>query len=206
MAKFGVPAISILLCALAQAGCASTPPRSAFLPAGLPLPHPTCDTSVEVINMATRFRNYTDHDIAFHLDVDRGPRLDPWYLGYRVHSAAPGERLSLVHNSGHGSEWSRTVVIAPGEVVEFNVPLFGLRPADYLRYFQVELRDSKRRSYWTAPFELCAVSITNCACPPGSVADLGSKDRPQACPAAAAASLASRASNATPVSVGASCE
>ncbi len=203
MAKFGFSAISVLLCVLLQASCTSMPRRSAMLPAHLELPHPTCDTSVGVIHLATRFRNVTGQDIAFHLDDDRGPRLDPWYLGYRVHSAGPGERFSLVHNSGHNSEWSRTVAIAPGDVVEFNVPLFGLRPADYHRYFRIELRDANRRSYWTAPFELCAVSITNCGCPQRSAVALGSKDRQHACPAA---SLASLASNATPVSVGARCE
>jgi hypothetical protein len=56
-------------------------------------------------------------------------------MAYRVYASAPGEPYELVHNSGHDSEWDRTVTVAPGDSVMFNVPIFGLRPADYYHYF-----------------------------------------------------------------------
>lgn len=172
----------VLLLAALQVGCAAMPGRAGYLPSSLEVPRPSCDTSIRYIQLSARLRNTTDGDIAFHLVGDRGPPVDPWYLGYRVYSSAPGEQFRLVHNSGHDSEWTRTLVISPGDSVEFNIPIFGLRPADYYRYFRIELRDSERRSYWTPAFELCPVSQSSCGCPlPGSLA-VGSQAPRQVCP------------------------
>ena len=178
MARF---AFLVLLLAALQAGCSAMPERrDAFRSSPEPL-RPTCDTSVGYIDLAARIHNTTDAPVSFHLDDDRGPPYDLWYLGYIVHSSAPGERFHVVHNSGHDSEWDRTLTIAPGDSAVFTIPIFGLRPADYLRYFRVEMRDSKRRSYWTPVFELCAFSRANCGCPRvGSVA--GPQAPQQACP------------------------
>jgi hypothetical protein len=95
--------------------------------------------------------------------------------------------MPLVHNASRGSEWDRTVTIAPGESAEFNTPLFGLRPSDYYRWFRIEMRDSKGRSYWTPPFDLCSVSQANCGCPGSGAAAVSvlSPAPRQACPAGA---------------------
>jgi len=175
MAKLGTSTILALVLA-ALAGCAATPPR--LVVAAPEIIHPACDTSVAYIDMVGTIRNDSNEVISFHLDDDRGPPFDLWYMGYIVYSGAPGEQFRLVHYSGHDSEWDRTVTIAPGDTAAFNIPLFGLRPADYLRYFRIELRDSKLRSYWTPVFELCAVSPVNCACPPQGAPAAG----PQSCP------------------------
>lgn len=165
MAKLVFSTLSTLLLAALQVGCAATPRAVNVLPSHLQAPRPSCDTSVRVIHLATRVRNTSGREIEFHLDGGRGPPFDPSYMGYRVHSAAPGEPFKLVHNSGHDAIWNRTVAIAPGDSGEFNVPIFGLKPVDYLRYFRIEVRDSKGRSYWTPVFELCSVSQANCGCP-----------------------------------------
>ena len=202
MAKLGSCAVGVLLLVALQVGCAAMPRGAQSLRSSLAAPRPLCDTSVRYIDLAIRFRNTTNRDIGFHLVGDRGPPFDPWYLGYRVHSSAPGGPFELVHNSGHDSEWTRTVVIAPGDSADFSVPLFGLRPADYYRYFRIELRDSNRRSYWTPVFELCSVSQAGCGCPrPGGLA-VTSQAPGQACPAGPPVI---GATNATPVEVGASC-
>ena len=199
MAKLNSSAAMLALLAALQAGCAATPSRGyAAFPIAEPL-RPTCDTSVAYIEMVGSIRNTTGAAITFNLDGNGGPPYDPWYLGYRVHSAAPGQPFGLVHNSGHDSVWTSTVTIAPGDETVFNIPIFGLRPADYGRYFQIELRDSKGRSYWTRPFELCAFSRANCGCPPVGTAAAGA---PQACPVA---SLASVATNATQGEIGVAC-
>ena len=202
MAKLIHFALPVLLLAALQVGCAATPRSAGVLPSHLEAPRPACDTSVRYVYVAARVRNTTSRDIEFHLDGQRGPRLDPFYMGYRVHSAAPGEPFRLVHNSGHDAVWTRTVAIAPGNSAEFNIPIFGLKAVDYLRYFRIELRDTKGRSYWTPVFDLCSVSRANCGCPRLGASAVGSQARRQVCPAAA---LASIADNATQVEVGADC-
>ena len=189
MAKLGSSVFALLLLAALQAGCAATPtrPQTAYSPAE-PL-RLTCDTSVTYIEMVGSIRNTTNAAITFNLDGNGGPPYDPWYLGYRVYSSAPGRPFGLVHNSGHDSVWTSTVTLAPGEETVFNIPLFGLRPADYRRYFQVALRDSKGRSYWTRPFELCAFARANCGCPTAAAGAA------LACPVA---SLAAIGDNAAP--------
>jgi hypothetical protein len=186
MAKLTFSAFLVLLLAAMQGGCAAMPGRTDALRSSLEVVRPICDTSVRYIPLTARIRNHTNGDIEFNLDGDRGPPFDPWYLGYRVHSGAPGEPFRLVHNSGHDSVWTRTVAIAPGNSADFNTPIFGLRPADYLRYFRIELRDSKGRSYWTPVFELCSVSRTNCGCPRPGALTVSSQAPGQACPAAPA--------------------
>lgn len=203
MATIRFSTFSVFLLVAMQVGCAAMPGRADGLRSSRDVLHPTCDTSVRYIYLAARFRNTTGEEIRFNLVGDRGPPFDLWYLGYRVHSSAPGETFRLVHNSGQDSDWTRSVSIAPGDSADFNIPIFGLRPADYYRYFQIELRDSKRRSYWTRVFELCSVSQAACGCP--RIGELGVRSQPLAnsCPAAP---LASGASNVTPVDVGASCQ
>lgn len=186
MAKLTFSAFSILLLSALPVGCAAVSGRAGSLHPSLQVPRPICDTSIRYIHLAARIRNDTNGDIRFHLDGDRGPPFDPWYLGYRVHSSAPGEPFRLVHNSGHDSVWTRTVAIAPGASADFNVPIFGLRPADYFRYFRIELRDSKGRSYWTPVFELCSVSRAICGCPRLGALAVGSQAPGQACPVAPA--------------------
>lgn len=195
MAKLIFFAIPVLLLAAVQVGCAAIPRPNGGLPSHLEAPRPTCDTSVRYIYLAAKVRNTTSRDIEFHLDGQRGPRLDPFYMGYRVHSAAPGQPFRLVHNSGHDAVWNRTVAIAPGNSADFNVPIFGLKPVDYLRYFRIELRDSKGRSYWTPVFDLCSVSQATCGCPRLGVLAVGSQARRQACPAALPGSVADNATN-----------
>lgn len=202
MAKFVFSTFSTLLLAALQVGCAAVPRPAASLPSHLEAPRPSCDTSVRVIYLAAKVRNTTGREIEFHLDGDRGPPFDPWYMGYRVHSAAPGEPFRLVHNSGHDAVWTRTVAIAPGDSADFNIPIFGLKPVDYLRYFRIELRDSKGRSYWTPVFDLCSVSRANCGCPRLGALAVSSQAGRQVCPAVAPASVAN---NTTQVEVGVDC-
>jgi hypothetical protein len=181
MAKFR-SAFPVLLLAALQAGCTAAPVRPVTVLSPPGIIHPTCDTSVGYIDMVGSIQNTTGADITFNLDGNSGPPYDPWYLGYRVHSGGPGEPFGLVHNSGHDSVWTGTVTIAPGESTVFHLPIFGLRPADYLRWFRIELRDSRGRSYWTPAFELCAFSKANCGCPrPGGLAVAGQAPG-QACP------------------------
>ena len=191
MAKLGSCALSVLLLAALQAGCAATPVRT-YAPGSIAdAIHPTCDTSVNYIEMVGTIRNTTGADITFNLDGDSGPPFHPWYLGYRIHSGAPGQPFGIVHNSGNDSVWTSTVTIAPGDSAVFSTPIFGLRPADYRNYFRIELRDSRGRSYWTPAFELCTFSRANCGCPrPGAVS--GNQQSPgKACPAQSLASVAS---------------
>ena len=181
MARVG-PSGLLLVVAVLQAGCATEPPRfSAALPE---IVAPRCDTSIEYVDMVGVVRNTGRREIAFHLDDHRGPPFDLWYMGYTVYSGAPGEPFHVVHYSGHDSEWDRTVTVAPGESAAFTIPVFGLRPADYYRYFRIELRDSELRSYWTPVLELCAFA-RRCECPqPGP---MGAAAR--ACPVAPITSL-----------------
>ncbi len=202
MARLRFSAFPLPLLAALQAGCAAMPERAHTPSPSLEAPRPTCDTSIGTISLAARIRNDSGAEIEFNLDGDRGPPYDPWYLGYRVHSSAAGEPYRLVHNSGHDSVWTRTVAIAPGNSADFNVPMFGLRPADYARQFRIELRDSKGRSYWTPAFELCAVSRANCGCPQLGALAANPRAPGQVCPAAAIASVANAAAQ---VEVGADC-
>ena len=202
MAKLRFSAFSILLLAMLQIGCAALPRAAGSVSSHVAGPRTTCDTSVRYIYLAARVRNVTGRDIGFHLVGDRGPALDPWYMGYRVHSAAPGEPFRLVHNSGRDSVWNRTAAIAPGNSADFSVPIFGLKRADYFRYFRIELRDSKGRSYWTPPFDLCSVSQANCGCPRLGALAVSSQARGQLCPAAPPAGAAN---NATQVEVAVDC-
>jgi len=102
-------------------------------------------------------------------------------LAENVRHNETGEPFELVHNSGHDSQWDRTVTIAPGDSMLFNVPIFGLRPADYYHYFVIEYRDSKNRSYWTRQFDLCALAST-CACPGRGATSAGGRATQTACP------------------------
>jgi hypothetical protein len=201
MAKFGSCALPVLLLAAVQVGCAATPVRHQALRSPPEILRPACDTSVSYINMVGTIRNTTNGAITFNLDGDRGPPFDPWYLGYRVHSSSPGQPFGLVHNSGHDSVWTGTVTIAPGDSTVFSIPIFGLRPADYQRYFRIELRDSKGRSYWTPVFELCAFSRANCGCPRVGAAT-SNPQAPQACPVFP---LTGVANNATQGEIGVAC-
>jgi hypothetical protein len=156
MTKLRFSAIPTAFLAALQAGCAgmpshANPVRSSFQPVD-----PTCDTSVRTIDLVSRIRHHSDRDVEFNLVGDRGPPYDLWYMGYRVYASAPGEPFQLVHNSGQDSLWTRKVAIAAGSSAEFRTPIFGLRPDDYHRYYRIELRDSKSRSYWTPVFELCS--------------------------------------------------
>src|SRR3990167_336957 len=186
MVKLTFSPFPVLLLVALQVGCAAMPGRVDAFRSSPAVLSPTCDTSVKVIALTTRTPNHADRDIEFHLDGDRGPPFDPWYLGYRVHSSAPGEPFRLVHNSGHDAVWTRTVAIAPGNSAEFNIPIFGLKPADYHHYFRIELRDSKGRSYWTPVFDLCSVSRARCGCPRLGAVAVSSQAPLQSCPAAPA--------------------
>ena len=165
MANFRPCAFSVVLLAVLQVGCAANPAHRVALRSSPQPIHPTCDTSVEYIDLMVRIDNPGGGAAAFHLKDGGGPPFDPSYMAYRVHASAPGEPFQLVHDSGHGSEWDRTISIAPGESEVFHTPIFGLRPSDYSHYFRIEFRDAKNRSRWTPEFELCAVSAAKCSCP-----------------------------------------
>jgi hypothetical protein len=182
MAKLNFSAFSVLLLSALQVGCAAMPGRADAFRSSPEVLRPICDTSVRYIPLIVRIPNDSNGDVVFNLDGDRGPPFDPWYLGYRVHSSAPGEPFRLVHNSGHDSIWTRTVAIAPGSSADFNTPIFGLRPADYRRYFRIELRDSRGRSHWTPVFDLCSVSRARCGCPRLSALVVRSQAPGHACP------------------------
>jgi hypothetical protein len=94
-----------------------------------------------------------------------------------------------VHDSGHGSEWDRTIAIPPGESQVFHTPIFGLRPSDYSHYFRIEFRDAHNRSRWTPEFELCAVSAPSCTCPAVGAKAADGRTSRQACAAVPQASL-----------------
>lgn len=158
MTKVGFSAIPAAFLAALQAGCAGMPNHADLVRSSLQTVDPTCDTSVRTIDLVSRLPNHSDRDVEFNLVGDRGPPYDLWYLGYRVYAIAPGEPFRLVHNSGQDSVWTRTVAIAAGSSAEFRTPIFGLRPADYHRYYRIELRDANSRSYWTPVFELCSFS------------------------------------------------
>ena len=183
MAKFMLSAVSGVLLAALQAGCASSPDRPTMFRSSAEPIHPSCDTSVGYVQLVGKVSNRGHGTIAFQLDDYGGPPFDPSYMSYRVYASAPGEPFELVHNSGHDSKWDRVVTVAPGDSMPFNVPIFGLRPADYYHYFRIEYRDARNRSYWTREFELCAVT-TNCACPGGGVSTAGARATPLACPSA----------------------
>jgi len=187
MAKFMRFAVSGFLLATLQAGCAADPARHAMFRSSPEPIHPTCDTSVDYVQLVGKVRNRGHGTIAFQLDDYNGPPFDPSYMSYRVYASAPGEPYELVHNSGHDSEWDRTVTVAPGDSVLFNVPIFGLRPADYYHYFRIEYRDARNRSYWTREFELCAVT-TNCGCPGRGATSAGEGAAGPACASAQPAS------------------
>lgn len=155
MTKIGCSALCVALAAV-QAGCAGMSDHAEPVRSSLQALEPDCDTSVRYIDLVSRIRNDSKGDIEFNLVGDRGPPLDLWYMGYRVYASTPGEPFQLVHNSGQDSEWTRKVAIAAGSTGEFRTPIFGLRPADYYRYFRIEVRDSKSRSYWTPVFQLCS--------------------------------------------------
>ena len=184
--KFTFSTFSVLLLAALQVACAAMPHRADVLRSSSEVLRPSCDTSVRYIALTARVQNDGNGDIEFHLDGDRGPPFDPWYMGYRVHSSAPGEPFRLVHNSGHDSVWTRTVAIAPGNSAQFNVPIFGLGPADYHRYFRIELRDSKGGSHWTPVFDLCSVSRARCRCPQLGALAISSQAPMPSCPAVSA--------------------
>jgi hypothetical protein len=177
-----------------QAACAASPVRSVGIRASAEPIVPTCDTSVGYFPLLGRISNTSGHEIDFHLDDFEGPPFDPSHMAYRVYAAPPGEPLQLVHNSGHDSIWDRTLAIVPGDSAMFNIPIFGLRPADYYNYFRVEFRDSRNRSYWTREFQLCAVAPTTCACPGPVSAAAGATGPRPACASAPQASLAMPAS------------
>jgi hypothetical protein len=184
MAKLRRSVVPVLLLVALQAGCATSPGR---LSASIPeIVAPRCDVSVDYIDMVGLIRNTSNRQISFHLDDHRGPPFELWYMGYIVSSAAPGEEFRVVHYSGHDSEWDRTVTIAPGESATFSIPLFGLRPADYYRYFQIEIRSSDFETWRTPPFDLCAFAQRPCTCPPPGL----SEATPRACPAVPLAGLA----------------
>jgi hypothetical protein len=203
MAKLRFYAFSVALLAAFQVGCAAMPGRVDALRSSLEVPRPTCDTSVRYIALTARIRNHTDGDIEFNLVGDRGPPFDLWYMGYRVYSSAPGEPFRLVHDSGQDWAWTRKVAIAPGNSADFNVPIFGLRPDDYHRYFRIKLRDSKGWSYWTPAFELCSVYRASCGCPSVGALAVGSQAPRQACPAAPLARVSNEAAQ---IEVGVACQ
>jgi hypothetical protein len=181
---------AILLLAAAQAGCATSPPvRPGPYVDSLEPVQPTCDTSVAYVDLVGRYTNRTGGEVVFQLDDFEGPPFDPVYMAYRVYAGEPGERMQLVHNSGHDSKWDRTVTIARGESTTLHVPIFGLRPSDYYRYFRIEYRDSRNRSYWTREFTLCAVAPANCRCP-AQATTMGAGANPArlACPLATSSS------------------
>jgi hypothetical protein len=182
-------AASGLLLAALQAGCAASPARPVGIRSSPEPIHPTCDTSVAYIELLGRINNRGGGTVAFHLDDYGGPPFDPAHMAYRVHASAPGEPLQLVHNSGHDSEWDRTVAIGPGDSAMVNIPIFGLRPSDYYHYFRIEFRDTNNRSYWTPEFELCAVTAANCACRGRSATAVNGQGPRQACASAPQASF-----------------
>ena len=186
MAKLGCLALLVPLLAAMQAGCATSPPW--LSPATPEIISPRCDTSVDYIDLVGMIQNTSSREISFHLDDHRGAPYELWYMGYIVSSAAPGEDFRVVHNSGHDSEWDRTVTIAPGDSASFHIPLFGLRAADYYRYFQIELRDSALRSYWTPVFDLCAFVQPRCECPQPLAG--ATSAAPRSCPVVPLAGLA----------------
>lgn len=189
MTKHGFSALSVALLAASQVGCAGMPSRADALRSSPEALHPICDTSVRYIDLATRIRNDFKGDIEFNLVGDRGPPFDLWYMGYRVYSSAPGEPFRLVHNSPQDWAWTRKVAITAGNSAEFSTPIFGLRADDYHRYFRIELRDSKSRSYWTPVFELCSVPRASCECPQlGAMTGISQAPR-RACPTAPLASV-----------------
>jgi hypothetical protein len=182
-------ALLSLLAAVALAGCAAfteQPDRERFavISPDVPLPRAACDTSVKTLPLVARLRNTLGGEIRFNLEGGHPPPYDPWYMGYRVYSGGPGEPFGLVHNSGHDSIATGSVVIPPGGFADFNVPIFGLRPSDYRRYFRIVLRDTKGRAYWTPAFDLCSVPRVVCGCPgPGGLAVISPTAAPaQACP------------------------
>jgi hypothetical protein len=187
MAKIMLSAISGILLAALLAGCAASPVRPERFRSSPDPIHPTCDTSVGYIQLVGKVRNRSHGDIAFQLDDFAGPPYDPSYMSYRVYASAPGEPFELVHNSGHDSEWDRTVTVPPGDSVMFNVPIFGLRPADYYHYFRIEYRDARNRSYWTREFDLCALA-SSCACAGRAATPTGERSAPPACASARQAS------------------
>jgi hypothetical protein len=181
MAKIMLCAFSGFLLVVLQAGCAATPARPVGLRSSPEPIHPTCDTSVEYIELLGRIDNPGGGTAAFHLDDYGGPPFDPSYMAYRVYASAPGQPYQLVHNSGHDSEWDRTTTIAPGDSAMFNIPIFGLRPSDYYHHFRIEIRDARNTSYWTPEFDLCAVSAANCACPALGASGADGRTSRQAC-------------------------
>ena len=184
MAKFGACVGTVLLLTAALAGCAASPVRSIGLRSSPEPFHPTCDTSVEYIDLFGRITNRSGGGIAFQLDDYEGPPFDPAYMAYRVYASAPGKPMQLVHNSGHDSEWDRVVGIAPGDAVMLHIPLFGLRPADYYHYFRIEIRDERNTSYWTPEFQLCAMIPADCTCATPVAGTTGAQPPRLACPAA----------------------
>jgi hypothetical protein len=185
MAKLWFSAFPVLLLAALQPGCALVQGR-----ADVPLASPTapnlgCDTTVKYIPLVARLRNTTNGVIEFYLQDDHVVPYGLWYLGYRVHSGAPGAPLSLVHNANHGSIPTRRIRLLPGDAADFDVPIFGLGPGDYRDHFRIELRDSDRRSYWSEQFDLCDVQPVNCGCPPPGGVAIGLRAAAQACPATA---------------------
>ncbi|MEO8161203.1 MAG: hypothetical protein ABI588_07270 [Arenimonas sp.] len=189
MAKLMLSAFSVFLLAALQAGCAASPARPVGFRSSPEPIHPTCDTSVGAIELLGRITNPGGDDIAIHLDDQGGPPFDPSYMAYRVHASAPGEPFQLVHNSGHDSQWDRSITIAPGDSAMFNIPIFGLRPSDFYHYFRIEFRDARNRSYWTQEFELCAMSAANCACRGGGATAANALTPRQGCAAAPQAKL-----------------
>ena len=180
-----IASCAILVLAALQAGCAASPTRVVGTYSSPEPIHPDCDTSVGYFELLGRISNTSGHAIDFHLDDFEGPPFDPAHMAYRVYAAFPGEPMTLVHNSGHDSIWDRDLRIAPGDSAMFNIPIFGLRPSDYSRWFRVEFRDVHNRSYWTREFQLCAVAPTvNCACPPPVAGAAGAPGRRPACAAA----------------------
>lgn len=186
MSRLRVLLPPLLLVAALQCACATGPDRPGALSASFEVPRATCDTSVRSIDLITRMPNGAGSDLGFHLVGDKGPPYDLWYMGYRVYEAAPGGPFELVHDSGHDSEWTRTLAIAPGRSADFHTPLFALRPGDYRRWFRIELRDANNRSYWSRVFELCAVLTANCGCPAPGMRAGGSQATQLACPTASA--------------------
>ena len=181
MAKVLISACSALLLASLQAGCAASPPRPVGFRSSPEPIQPTCDTSVDYIELLGRITNPERGSVAFQLDDHGGPPFDPAYMAYRVYASAPGEPYQLVHNSGHDSQWDRTITVGPGDSATFNIPIFALRPSDYYHYFRIEIRDANNTSYWTPEFQLCAVSAVNCACPALGASGAGAQTPPQAC-------------------------
>jgi hypothetical protein len=183
MSKLWFSAVPVLLLAALQSGCTMVRGRAEVPLASLDAPNVACDTSVKYIPLVARLRNTTNGVIEFYLQDDHVAPYGLWYLGYRVHSGAPGASLSLVHNANHGSIPTRRIRLLPGDAADFDVPIFGLGPGDYRDHFRIELRDSDRRSYWSEQFDLCNVQPVNCGCPPRGGVTIGLRAAPQACAA-----------------------